>query len=144
VLSLQSRLVSAGGSHSKSQSCPQFVRQTTESAHVWRPDVVGHQSHVLLAFTSTPVCYLREYPARGRSSFAMIPVQPVWWEAPTPLPVSPSKYSWNRGSSGLAGISDTRSFTPNDQWINGHQGYDIPARLVKHGQVVQRNEFEDH
>jgi hypothetical protein len=52
------------------------------------------RTHVCLALTSTPVCYLREYPARGRSSFAMIPVQPVWWEAPTPLPLSPSKYSW--------------------------------------------------
>ena len=33
-------------------------------------------------------------PSRGCSSFAMIPVQPVWWDAPTPLPMSPSKYSW--------------------------------------------------
>src|SRR5205085_11426362 len=23
------------------------------------------------------------------------PVQPVWWEAPSPAPVSPWKYSWN-------------------------------------------------
>lgn len=26
---------------------------------------------------------------------AIKPVQPVWWEAPSPFPVSPWKYSWN-------------------------------------------------
>jgi len=28
-------------------------------------------------------------------SFATTPVQPVWWEAPSPSPLSPWKYSWN-------------------------------------------------
>lgn len=31
---------------------------------------------------------------RGCNSFATRPVQPVWWEAPTPRPLSPWKYSW--------------------------------------------------
>ncbi len=34
---------------------------------------------------------------RGCSSLATSPVHPVWWEAPTPRPVSPWKYSWNSG-----------------------------------------------
>ena len=29
------------------------------------------------------------------SSLATRPVQPVWWLAPTPRPLSPWKYSWN-------------------------------------------------
>ena len=33
------------------------------------------------------------YPLRGLSSFATTPVHPVWCEAPTPRPLSPSKYS---------------------------------------------------
>src|SRR5262249_7279310 len=27
---------------------------------------------------------------------AISPVQPVWWDAPQPRPLSPWKYSWNR------------------------------------------------
>ena len=31
-----------------------------------------------------------------RSTVATAPVQPVWWLAPRPAPLSPWKYSWNR------------------------------------------------
>src|SRR5262245_13426769 len=40
-----------------------------------------------------------ECTARGRRSakrLAISAVQPVWWLAPRPWPVSPWKYSWNR------------------------------------------------
>ena len=36
---------------------------------------------------------------RSRTS----PVHPVWWDAPSPAPVSPWKYSWNHSWSFHAG-----------------------------------------
>src|SRR4029450_1827700 len=34
--------------------------------------------------------------AKPRMSSATVPVQPVWWLAPRPAPLSPWKYSWKR------------------------------------------------
>ena len=50
------------------------------------------EPRVRLQLTS---CYPHrmQYPARDCNNLAIKPVHPVWWDAPTPLPVSPSKYS---------------------------------------------------
>ena len=48
-------------------------------------------------------------PARAAlaNSNATRPVQPVWWLAPRPAPLSPWKYSWNRSSSRQCGLTRT-------------------------------------
>ena len=42
-------------------------------------------------------------------------VQPVWWLAPRPAPLSPWKYSWNSRLSRQAGSSAKRSLTAEDR-----------------------------
>ena len=41
----------------------------------------------------SPGCACNAYSAYWWISFATMPVQPVWWLAPSPSPVSPWKYS---------------------------------------------------
>ena len=76
------------------------VELPAESRHAFLPRVrrgeTGLRARIALLAPMNTVFYRREDPARGCRSLAMMPVQPVWWDAPTPLPVSPSKYSWNR------------------------------------------------
>ena len=42
---------------------------------------------------------------RGASASATVPVQPVWWLAPSPAPLSPWKYSWKSRQSRQCGSS---------------------------------------
>ena len=42
---------------------------------------------------------LRAQRPASRNSSATVPVQPVWWLAPMPAPLSPWKYSWNSSRS---------------------------------------------
>src|SRR5262249_22529824 len=51
-------------------------------------------SHFLLPFSSHYVRSLADCPT-SISNEATNDVQPVWWLAPRPAPVSPLKYSWN-------------------------------------------------
>ena len=48
----------------------------------------------------------------GCSSLATRPVQPVWWMAPTPRPVSPWKYSWNSTWSRKCGSFCSFAWSP--------------------------------
>jgi hypothetical protein len=51
-------------------------------------------SDFLLLFSSHYMRSLADWPT-SISNEATKDVQPVWWLAPTPAPVSPLKYSWN-------------------------------------------------
>ena len=51
-------------------------------------------------------------PCRRRIRSAISPVQPVWWAAPSPAPLSPWKYSLNTRLSFQAGSFCIRSTPP--------------------------------
>src|SRR6185295_4085279 len=60
-------------------------------------DAAGHGAQpyaVASGQDHPPVSAHDRFPSCWRS-LATRAVQPVWWLAPTPAPVSPSKYSWN-------------------------------------------------
>src|SRR5437868_571493 len=46
-------------------------------------------------------------------SIATRPVQPVWWLAPSPAPLSPSKYSWKRRYPSRPALPPNRSSWPS-------------------------------
>ena len=54
----------------------------------------------------------RRCPGRPRIRSATIPVHPVWWDAPSPAPLSPWKYSLKTRLSRQAGSRCSRSTPP--------------------------------
>ena len=73
-----------------------------------RPDALTRPNRPWFAESLAPSC-----SPLCCSSLATSAVQPVWWLAPTPAPVSPWKYSWNGIRSRQCGSSLKTARPPN-------------------------------
>ena len=68
-------------------------------------DLVDRRSAGAHQPAARPPSRARPTAPPSRNSSATAPVQPVWWLAPRPAPLSPWKYSWNRIRSRQCGSS---------------------------------------
>src|SRR5262245_40918079 len=77
---------------------PKSLNEFVSHFVFWSFEIVSNfgfrVSNFLLPFSSHYGRSLADWP-KSISNEATNDVQPVWWLAPTPAPVSPLKYSWN-------------------------------------------------